>query len=88
MNRLAQALDGLESRAAPRGAHPEAFARAVVADREDRGVSLVGEARLRASLCGDLQLGVRQRLVALDGRAGEPPRAADTQDAVGLLRDG
>ena len=175
VNRLAQALDGLESRAAPRGAHPEAFARAVVDDREDRGVSLVGEASgrvdgphlvgclcrdravmgvgpahagrtvagedavlahdpedaahrgayaallaeprpnlavafadeergceygadlredlrigeasLRASLCGDLQLGVRQRLVALDGRAGEPPRAADTQDAVGLLRE-
>jgi len=37
---LAEALDGLEARAAPRGAHPEAFARAVVDDHEDRGVPL------------------------------------------------
>jgi hypothetical protein len=49
---------------------------------------LVGEEGLRAALRGDLRLGVRQRLVALDGGAGEPPRAADTQDAVGLLRGG
>ena len=180
VDRLAQALDGLESRAAPRGAHPEAFARAVVDDHPmifmGGGVSLVGEASggvdgphligclgrdravvgvwpahagrpvagedavlahdpedathrsahaallteprpdlavafadeevrgedgadlgedlivgeegLRAAFHGDLWLGVRQRLVALDGGAGEPPRSADAQDAVGLLRGG
>ena len=175
VDRLAQALDCLESRAAPRGAHSEALARAVVDDHEDRGVSLVGEASgrvdgphlvgrlcrdravvgvgpahagravagedavlahdpedpahrgadavllaeprpdlavafadeergcedgadlgedllvgegcLRAAFRGDPRRIIRQRLVALDGGAGEPPRAADTQDAVGLLRE-
>jgi len=57
VDRLAETLDGLESRAAPRGAQPEAFARAVVDDHEDRGVSLVGEAAGRVDgphLVGDL----------------------------------
>jgi len=49
---------------------------------------LVGEEGLRAALRGDPRRTIRQRLVALAGGAGEPPRAADTQDAVGLLRGG
>jgi hypothetical protein len=176
VDRLAEAIHCLESRAAPRGAHPEAFARAVVDDHEDRSVSLVGEAAgsvdgphlvgvrggdravvgvwpahagravagedavlahdpehtahrgahaallpeprpdlavafadeergcedgadlgedlligeegLRAAFRGDPRRIIRLRLVALDGGAGEPPRAADAQDAVGLLRGG
>ena len=47
VSRLAQALAGLEPRAASRGAHPEALDRALVDDHEDRGVSLAGEAASR-----------------------------------------
>jgi len=44
VDRLAQALDCLESRAAQCRAHSETLARAVVDDHEDRGVPLLGEA--------------------------------------------
>ncbi len=43
-DRLAQALDGLESRAPQRGTDAQALAGAVVDEDEDGGVSLVGEA--------------------------------------------
>ena len=41
---LAEALDRLESRASQRGADAEAFARALIDDHEDSGVSLLGQA--------------------------------------------
>ena len=47
---------------------------------------LVVEEGPRAALRVDSRHAIRLHLVALDGGAGEFPRPADAQDAVGLLR--
>jgi len=85
-DRLAHALDGLEARAAQRGAHAQALAGAVVDEDEDGGVALVGHApggvdgpHLVRTLGDD---GALVDLRAADGRrplAGEQPMC--THDA-------